>query len=277
MKRLTCVYCNNIINRSDTHCPNCGAETESSIRKFMEEKKAEAESCKVLIRDLVRRRRKRIISLVYATLALLIISVLIFSIIRPAVVKFIIFVLLVIAYAIYFAISIRDIKRENAKWRELNERINGLSHRILFTCEDVQPYKMINDLIINNEGCFKEGLQQIAFKVSITNISSQNYEFTLYDEFFAGTGGFGKHVWLIAEGVRMEECTLNPVFRHHEENNKTFEPPLYSEGFKNIILRPHESLVGWVGFYVTPEAEDLELLFADEYIMLKNPVSKSNG
>ncbi len=277
MKRLTCVYCNNIINRSDTHCPNCGAETESSIQKFMKEKKTEAESCKVLMSDLVRSRRKCMISLVCVALALFILSVLLFTLIRPAAVKIIIFSVLVLAYAIYFAISIRDIMRKNAEWRKLNERMDGLSHNILFTCEDVQPYKMINDLIITNEGCFKEGLQQIAFKVSITNISSQNYKFTLYDEFFADTGGFGKHVYLIAEGVRMEECTLNPVFRHHEENNKTFEPPLYSEGFKNIILRPHESLVGWVGFYVTPEAEDLELLFADEYVMMKNPVSKSNG
>ena len=37
------------------------------------------------------------------------------------------------------------------------------------------------------------------------------------------------------------------------------------------MLRPQESLVGWVGFYLTPEAKNLELLFADEYVMLKNP------
>ena len=41
MARLTCVYCNNVISRSDTKCPYCGAETESSIKKFTAVKEAD--------------------------------------------------------------------------------------------------------------------------------------------------------------------------------------------------------------------------------------------
>ena len=48
----------------------------------------------------------------------------------------------------------------------------------------------------------------------------------------------------------------------------SFEPPLYTEGFKKVVLHPHESLVGWVGFYVNPESDDFELLFADDSVML---------
>ena len=70
----------------------------------------------------------------------------------------------------------------------------------------------------------------------------------------------------------MEDCTLVPFFEHHEENNKVFEPPLYPEGFREIALRPHESIAGWVAFYVTPEAADLELLFADDHVTVKNPL-----
>ena len=81
----------------------------------------------------------------------------------------------------------------------------------------------------------------------------------------------GYHVRLNADGVRMEGCTLAPFFDHHEENHKTFEPPLYTKGFRKVVLRPQESIVGWVGFYLTPEAKNLELLFADEYVILKNP------
>ena len=150
--------------------------------------------------------------------------------------------------------------------------MDGLSHDIIFECEEVQPYRMINDVItMKNEGCIKEGLQQIAFKVRITNGSSKKVEFTLCDEFFAKNDKFGYHVRLNADGVRMEDCKLVPFFDHHEENNKIFEPPLYTEGFRRIVLRPHESVAGWVAFYVTPEAADLELLFADDSVMIKNP------
>ena len=69
----------------------------------------------------------------------------------------------------------------------------------------------------------------------------------------------------------MEDCKLVPFFGHHEESNKVFEPPLYKDGFQKIVLRPHDSIVGWVAFYVDPEAKDLELLFADDYVMIKNP------
>lgn len=37
MAKLVCTYCNNIINRSDTKCQNCGAETASSIKKMEDE------------------------------------------------------------------------------------------------------------------------------------------------------------------------------------------------------------------------------------------------
>ena len=58
---------------------------------------------------------------------------------------------------------------------------------------------------------------------------------------------------------------------NHEESNKVFEPPLYKDGFQKIVLRPHDSISGWVAFYVDPKAKDLELLFADDYVMMKNP------
>ena len=272
MARLTCVYCNNVISRSDTKCPYCGAETESSIKKFTAVREADIENNKTLLAALNKSRRKQVISLVCATLALVILSALLFKFVTPSTAKTILFVVLVLAYAVCLGVGIKGIRKNSAERRELNARLDGLSYDIIFDCEEVQPYKMINDeKSMPNEGCFKEGLQQIAFKVSITNGSANKREFTLVDEFFAKNDQFGYHVRLNADGISMEDCKLVPFFNHHEENNKVFEPPLYKEGFQKIVLRPHDSLVGWVAFYVNPEAKELELLFADDYVMMKNP------
>lgn len=273
MARLTCVYCNNVISRSDTKCPHCGAETESSIKKFMTAREAEVENNKTLLAALNKSRRTQVIGLVCASIALVILSVLLFKFVTPSNARMIIFAVLVLAYAVCLVGGIRKIHKNKAECRELHSNLDGLSHDIIFDCEDVQPYKMINDLVrMPNEGCFKEGLQQIAFKVSITNGSSKKVEFRLVDEFFAKDNSFGYHVRLNADGISMEDCKMVPFFEHHEESNKVFEPPLYKDGFQNIVLRPHDSIVGWVAFYVDPKAKDLELMFADDYVMLKNPV-----
>ena len=272
MARLTCVYCNNVISRSDTKCPYCGAETESSIKKFTAVREADIENNKTLLAALNKSRRKQVISLVCATLAFVILSALLFKFVPPSTAKTILFVVLVLAYAVCLGVGIKGIRKNSAERRELNARLDGLSYDIIFDCEEVQPYKMINDVkSMPNEGCFKEGLQQIAFKVSITNGSANKREFTLVDEFFAKDNKFGYHVRLNADGISMEDCKLVPFFGHHEESNKVFEPPLYKDGFQKIVLRPHDSLVGWVAFYVDPKAKDLELLFADDYVMMKNP------
>ena len=272
MARLTCVYCNNVISRSDTKCPYCGAETESSIKKFTAVREADIENNKTLLAALNKSRKKQVISLVCATLALVILSALLFKFVTPSTAKTILFVVLVLAYAVCLGVGIKGIRKNSAERRELNARLDGLSHDIIFDCEEVEPYKMINDVkSMPNEGCFKEGLQQIAFKVSITNGSANKREFTLVDEFFAKNDQFGYHVRLNADGISMEDCKLVPFFGHHEESNKVFEPPLYKDGFQKIVLRPHDSLVGWVAFYVDPKAKDLELLFADDYVMMKNP------
>lgn len=272
MARLTCVYCNNVINRSDKKCPYCGAETESSFKKFMVAREAEIENNKTLLMALSKNRRKQVISLVCASFALVILSVLLFKFFTPPTGKTIIFVALVLTYAVCLAVGIKGIHKNNTERRELNARLDGLSHDIIFDCEEVQPYKMINDVkAMPNEGCFKEGLQQIAFKVSITNGSAKKREFSLVDEFFAKNDQFGYHVRLNADGISMEDCKLVPFFQHHEESNKVFEPPLYKDGFQKIVLRPHDSIRGWVAFYVDPKAKDLELLFADDCVMIKNP------
>ena len=272
MARLTCVYCNNVISRSDTKCPYCGAETESSIKKFTAVREADIENNKTLLAALNKSRRKQVISLVCATLALVILSVLLFKFVPPSTAKTILFVVLVLAYAVCLGVGIKGICKNSAERRELNARLDGLSYDIIFDCEEVQPYKMINDeKSMPNEGCYKEGLQQIAFKVSITNGSANKREFTLVDEFFAKNDQFGYHVRLNADGISMEDCKLVPFFGHHEESNKVFEPPLYKDGFQKIVLRPHDSISGWVAFYVDPKAKDLELLFADDYVMMKNP------
>ena len=272
MARLTCIYCNNVISRSDTKCPYCGAETESSIKKFTAVREADIENNKTLLAALNKSRRKQVISLVCATLALVILSALLFKFVTPSTAKTIIFVVLVLAYAVCLGVGIKSIRKNSAERRELNARLDGLSHDIIFDCEEVEPYKMINDVkSMPNEGCFKEGLQQIAFKVSITNGSANKREFTLVDEFFAKNDQFGYHVRLNADGISMEDCKLVPFFGHHEESNKVFEPPLYKDGFQKIVLRPHDSISGWVAFYVDPKAKDLELLFADDYVMMKNP------
>lgn len=272
MARLTCIYCNNVISRSDTKCPYCGAETESSIKKFTAVREADIENNKTLLAALNKSRRKQVISLVCATLALVILSALLFKFVTPSTAKTILFVVLVLAYAVCLGVGIKSIRKNSAERRELNARLDGLSHDIIFDCEEVEPYKMINDVkSMPNEGCFKEGLQQIAFKVSITNGSANKREFTLVDEFFAKNDQFGYHVRLNADGISMEDCELVPFFGHHEESNKVFEPPLYKDGFQKIVLRPHDSISGWVAFYVDPKAKDLELLFADDYVMMKNP------
>ena len=274
MARLTCIYCNNVISRSDTKCPYCGAETESSIKKFTAVREADIENNKTLLAALNKSRRKQVISLVCATLALVILSALLFKFVTPSTAKTILFVVLVLAYAVCLGVGIKSIRKNSAERRELNARLDGLSHDIIFDCEEVEPYKMINDVkSMPNEGCFKEGLQQIAFKVSITNGSANKREFTLVDEFFAKNDQFGYHVRLNADGISMEDCKLVPFFGHHEESNKVFEPPLYKDGFQEVVLRPHDSISGWVAFYVDPKAKDLELLFADDYVMMKNPVS----
>ena len=272
MARLTCIYCNNVISRSDTKCPYCGAETESSIKKFTAVREADIENNKTLLAALNKSRRKQVISLVCATLALVILSALLFKFVTPSTAKTILFVVLVLAYAVCLGVGIKSIRKNSAERRELNARLDGLSYDIIFDCEEVQPYKMINDVkSMPNDGCYKEGLQQIAFKVSITNGSANKREFTLVDEFFAKNDQFGYHVRLNADGISMEDCKLVPFFGHHEESNKVFEPPLYKDGFQKIVLRPHDSLSGWVAFYVDPKAKDLELLFADDYVMMKNP------
>ena len=180
MARLTCVYCNNVISRSDTKCPYCGAETESSIKKFTAVREADIENNKTLLAALNKCRRKQVISLVCATLALVILSALLFKFVTPSTAKTILFVVLVLAYAVCLGVGIKGIRKNSAERRELNARLDGLSHDIIFDCEEVEPYKMINDVkSMPNEGCFKEGLQQIAFKVSITNGSANKREFTL--------------------------------------------------------------------------------------------------
>lgn len=273
MARLTCIYCNNVISRSDTKCPYCGAETESSIKKFTAVREADVEKNKTLLAALNKSRKKQVSSLVCASFALVILSVLLFKFVPPSTAKTILFVVLVLAYAVCLGVGIKGIRKNSAERRELNARLDGLSYDIIFDCEEVQPYKMINDVkSMPNDGCYKEGLQQIAFKVSITNGSANKREFTLVDEFFAKNDQFGYHVRLNADGIGMEDCKLVPFFNHHEENSKVFEPPLYKDGFQKIVLRPHDSLVGWVAFYVDPKAKDLELLFADDYVMMKNPV-----
>ena len=243
----------------------------------MKEREAETEKHKSLLDDLHKKRRKRMIILVCASAVLVILLVLLFLLVRPTTARTIISAALVTAYAIYLVIAIKSIRKNHAECHELNARLDGLSHDIIFDCEDVQPYKMINDVeAMTNEGCYREGLQQMAFKVRITNSSNKKTEFNLCNEFFAKNEKFGYHVWLNADGVRMEDCKLVPFFEHHEENNKVFEPPLYPEGFRKVTLRPHESIVGWVAFYVTPEDADLELLFADDYVMVNNPLLEEN-
>lgn len=275
MARLICTYCGNTINRSNRKCPQCGAETESSIKKFLEAREVENENNKALLKKLTSARRKRVIAIVIASLALVILSVLLFQSNAAFTVKALIFLVLAAAYVVCLVIGIKDILKTNAECDELDDRIGGIARNIIFECEEVQPYKMISDSEnVTNEGCFREGLQQIAFKVSITNVHNRSINFQLTDEFFAKTDDFGNHVRLNADGVRMEDCKLVPFFSHHEENNKVFEPPLYKDGFQKIVLRPQESIVGWIAFYVTPDAKDLELLFADNYVMIKNPMHK---
>ena len=178
MARLTCVYCNNVINRSDKKCPFCGAETESSFNKYMIAREAEIENNKTLLTALSRNRRKQVICLVCASLALVILSVLLFMFATPSTGKTIIFVVLALTYAVCLAVGIKGIHKNNAERRELSACLDGLSHDIIFDCEEVQPYKMINDAEhMPNDGCFKEGLQQIAFKVSITNGSPKKESF----------------------------------------------------------------------------------------------------
>lgn len=275
MARLICTYCGNTINRSNRKCPYCGAETETSIKKFLDAREAENENNKELLKKLTSARRKRIIALVAASVALVILSVLLFQSNMPVMAKGLIFLVLAAAYVVCLAIGIKDILKTNAECDELDDRIGGIARIIIFECEEVQPYKMISDSEnVPNEGCFREGLQQMAFKVSITNVHNRSINFQLTDEFFAKTTNFGNHVRLNADGVRMEDCKLVPFFSHHEENNKVFEPPLYKDGFQKVVLRPQESIVGWIAFYVTPDAKDLELLFADNYVMIKNPMHK---
>ena len=95
---------------------------------------------------------------------------------------------MVLAYVVCLVRGIRKMNKINAERRELHSILDRLSHDIIFDCEEVQPYKMINDeKHMPNEGCFKEGLQQIAFKVSITNGSARKVEFRLVDEFLPKT------------------------------------------------------------------------------------------
>ena len=107
--RFTCAYCNNIINRSDTQCPYCGAETASSIKKYMEIKKAEAEQCNTRINGLDKKRKHCIIGLVCTLFAVVILSVLLFRFVGQSTVKTIIFTVLILAYAVYLVTGIKGI------------------------------------------------------------------------------------------------------------------------------------------------------------------------
>ena len=151
--RFTCAYCNNIINRSDTQCPYCGAETASSIKKYMEIKKAEAEQWNTRINGLDKKRKHCIIGLVCTLFAVVILSVLLFRFVGQSTVKTIIFTVLILAYAVYLVTGIKGIIKNYDERRALYKRITGLSGNIIFSCEEVQLYKMINDSPVKNEGC----------------------------------------------------------------------------------------------------------------------------
>ena len=127
MARLTCVYCNNVISRSDTKCPHCGAETESSIKKFTAAREAEIENNKTLLTALNKSRRKQVISLVCASFALVILSVLLFKFVTPSNVRMIIFAVLVLAYAVGLVCGIRKIRKINTECRELHSILDGLT------------------------------------------------------------------------------------------------------------------------------------------------------
>ena len=150
--RFTCVYCHNVINRSDTQCPHCGAETASSLQKFMEMRNAETEHCKTQLKAIDSRRRHRVIGIVCAFLAVVMLSVLLFLFAGQKSVKIITVAALALAYAVYLVAGIKDIHKNDAERRELYKRISGLSDNIIFNCEDVELYKMISDTTMTNEG-----------------------------------------------------------------------------------------------------------------------------
>ena len=136
-------------------------------------------------------------------------------------------------------------------------------HNFSVTCNKIEKYHFSGSSEIFNK-YDNANMNQIAFNISITNISPSNQfiHFIIFKEYE-----------LLADGVKAGHCDVkeNKAF-YEEENNKEFVPLYdpFSPNNQNFIL-PGATLSGWIGFWVPKNTKNFELRIANEKLYLKNP------
>jgi len=235
---LKCKYCGSGITKRTTKCPNCGADLTDVIEEDLKKKKEEYDKRREHIAKEYDKVSKKM-SVAFISVALVVIFVFIF-----------------VMFSIFKFTGNHNGKAAEKVTVDIKEQAQASS--FVITCEEVEEYNMIADYSGFTDGVKKDGFQQLAFHIKMTNTSKEKIEFFFDDLEFV----------LLADGVQMKNSTVvdNPHFRH-EENGKKFEVLPTS-------IAVDATIDGWVGFYVDPKAKELELKIDNVTIKMDNPVYK---
>lgn len=235
---LKCKYCGSGITKRTTKCPNCGADLTDVIEEDLKKQKEEFDKRKEHIANEYNKVSKKM-SVVFISMGL-----------------FIVFIFIVVGFSIFKFTDGHTSKSAEKVTVEVKEQ--GKANLFVISCEEVEEYNMIADFNGYTDGIKKDGYQQLAFHIKMTNTSNKKIEFFFDDLEFV----------LLADGVQMKNSTVveNPHFRH-EENGKKFEVLPTS-------IAVDATIDGWVGFYVDPKAKELELKIDNVTIKMDNPVYK---
>jgi hypothetical protein len=233
---LKCKYCCSGITKRTTKCPNCGADLTDVIEEDLKKQKEEYDKKREHIANEYNKVSKKM-SVVFIGMA--VVFILIFAI---------------VIFSMFKYTDKHSAKSAEKVTVELKEQ--GKSSLFVISCEEVEEYNMIADFDGYTDGIKKDGYQQLAFHIKMTNTSKEKIEFFFDDLEFS----------LLADGVQMKNSTVvdNPHFRH-EENGKKYESLPTSIGVDATID-------GWIGFYVNPNAKELELKIDNVTIKMDNPV-----
>lgn len=235
---LKCKYCGSRVTRMDRNCPNCGADITDVLEEDNKKRKEEIDKKREQIAEEYNKVSKKmsIAFIGVGVIILLIFGLIIYSVGKVA----------------------SSTKKDNEKIIEsfINEQAKG--KEFIVSCEEIEEYNMVADFNGYTDSVMKEGYQQLAFHIKLTNITDKKLDFFLDDIDFV----------LLADGTQMNESSVleNTHFRH-EENGKKFETLSRS-------VAANASIDGWIGYYVKKDAKELELRVKNIVIKMDNPAYK---
>ena len=239
---LKCKYCGSRVTRSDRNCPNCGADISSVIEEEDKKIKDEFDKKTKHIAEEYNKVSNRM-AIVFTTIGL-----------------FVIFVFLFVCFMI-FKTSTGSKKSTSSGRETVSSELNEQAKDELFivTCDKVESYNMIADFGGYTDSVMKDGYQQLAFHIVLSNISDKTLSFIYDDIDFV----------LLADGVQMKSSSVVDNYRfRHEEDGKKYES-LPSSVAKDATVK------GWIGFYVPFDTKELELKVGNVVIKMDNPAYKS--